>query len=179
MEEKEVVKLSEADVQVLRKILGKRLYYFYTENIKVEASGKEVFYWAYEYSLGLTSNKSDAGFININADYKLTSKSSTTYYEFEIGESRMPLRKERLVQSGQYSEIKVFAAPVLMIEIYQDWNQEFDEIIWYDAALVVYTESAKYMLKAREELVGGIDILTDEKAIDTLLVDLKLRQSIV
>lgn len=179
MEEVEIVKLNEAGIQLLRKVIGKRLYYFYTESIKVEASGKKILYWANEYALGLTANKSDASFINISADYKLTSKSSTTYYGFEVEESKTPLRKEKLLQSGQYSEVKVNAAPVLMIEIYQDWNQEFDETICYDAALVLYTDSAKYAIKARKELVGGVDIMLDELTIETYLKDLKLRQSIV
>jgi hypothetical protein len=179
MEEVEIVKLSEASVHLLRQVIGKRLYSLYTEHIKVEASGKETLYWAAEYALGLTANKSDASFINISADYKLTSKSSTTYYGFEIEESKTPLRKEKLLQSGQYSEVKVKAAPVLMIEIYQDWNQEFDEVIFFDAAIVFYTNETKFLMKVREELIGGVDIIVHEQIIETYLKDLKLRQSII
>ncbi len=179
MEEVEIVKLSEAGIQLLRKVIGKRLYSFYTEYIKVEASGTGVFYWANEFALGLTANKSDVNFINISADYKLTSKSSTTYYGFEVEESKTPLRKEKMLQSGQYSEIKVNAAPVLMIEVYQGWNQELDETICYDAALVFYTDATKFMVQVRKELIGGVDILLDERAIEAFLKNLKLRQSIV
>jgi len=179
MEEVEIVRLTEADIQILKKVIGKRLYYFYTESIKVEATGKDIMFWANEFALALTSNKSDINFINISADYRLTSRSSTTYYDFEIGESKNPLRKEKLLQSGLYSEIKTYTDPILMIEIYQDWNQEFDESVYYDAAIVLYSDSAKYMLKVREELIGGIDIILDEATIEAKLIDLKLRQSVV
>ncbi len=166
-------------MQLLKRIVGERICYFFTDNIKVQATGGKVTYWAPEFAIGLTKNKQDQRFINVSADYKLTSRSSTTFYEFEIGESRTPLRCEKLLQSGQHSEIRVLSPPVLMIEVYQDWNQEFDEAIAYDAAIVLYTESQKYMLKVREELVGGVDIILDEATIEAELVDLKLRQSLV
>ncbi|EJF11588.1 MULTISPECIES: hypothetical protein [Pontibacter] len=179
MEEIENVKLSDAGTQLLKRIVGERICYFFTDNIKVQATGGKVTYWAPEFAIGLTKNKQDQRFINVSADYKLTSRSSTTFYEFEIGESRTPLRCEKLLQSGQHSEIRVLSTPVLMIEVYQDWNQEFDEAIAYDAAIVLYTESQKYMLKVREELIGGLDIILDEATIEAELVDLKLRQSLV
>ncbi|RIJ37522.1 hypothetical protein D1627_10415 [Pontibacter oryzae] len=179
MEETDIVKLTETGTDLLRKMLGTRICYFITDSIKIEASGSNVRYWALEFAVGLTTNKRDQSFINISADYKLSSKSSTTYYGFEIEESKVPLRKEKLLQSGQYSEIKVLSGQVLMLEIYQDWNQEFDETIHYDAAIVLYTDSQKYMLKVREELVGGVDVILDEAAIEAELVDLKLRQSLV
>lgn len=179
MHETDIVKLTETGTDLLRKMLGTRICYFITDSIKIEASGSKVRYWALEFAVGLTTNKRDQSFINISADYKLSSKSSTTYYGFEIEESKVPLRKEKLLQSGQYSEIKVLSGQVLMIEVYQDWNQEFDETIHYDAAIVLYTDSQKYMLKVREELVGGVDVILDEAAIEAELVDLKLRQSLV
>ncbi|WP_299760182.1 hypothetical protein [uncultured Pontibacter sp.] len=179
MHETDIVKLTETGTDLLRKMLGARICYFITDSIKIEASGSKVRYWALEFAVGLTTNKRDQSFINISADYKLSSRSSTTYYGFEIEESKVPLRKEKLLQSGQYSEIKVLSGQVLMIEVYQDWNQEFDETIHYDAAIVLYTDSQKYMLKVREELVGGVDVILDEAAIEAELVDLKLRQSLV
>lgn len=179
MHETDIVKLTETGTDLLRKMLGTRICYFITDSIKIEASGSNVRYWALEFAVGLTTNKRDQSFINISADYKLSSKSSTTYYGFEIEESKVPLCKEKLLQSGQYSEIKVLSGQVLMIEVYQDWNQEFDETIHYDAAIVLYTDSQKYMLKVREELVGGVDVILDEAAIEAELVDLKLRQSLV
>jgi hypothetical protein len=179
MEDLETIKLTETCTQLLKKIVGERICYFFTDRLKVEASGDKVLYWAPEFALGLKTNRGDLTFINISADYKLTSGSSTTYYEFAIEESKMPLRCEKLLQSGQYSEIKVLSSQVLMLEVYQDWNQEFDETIHYDAAIVLYTDTQKYMLKVREELVGGIDIILDDAAIEAELVDLKLRQSLV
>ncbi|MBF8963367.1 hypothetical protein I0P70_08930 [Pontibacter sp. FD36] len=179
MEEIENIKLTDTGMQLLKRIVGERICYFFTDNIKVQATGGKVTYWAPEFAIGLTKNKQDQRFINVSADYKLTSRSSTTFYEFEIGESRTPLRCEKLLQSGQHSEIRVLSAPVLMIEVYQDWNQEFDEAIAYDAAIVMYTESQKYMLKVREELIGGVDIILNEATIEAELVDLKLRQSLV
>ena len=179
MEEIENVKLTETGTQLLKKIVGERICYFFTDSIKVEATGNRLLYWAPEFALGLKTNRGDLTFINVSADYKLTSRSSTTYYTFEIEESKTPLRKEKLLQSGQHSEIKVLSSPVLMIEVYQDSNQEFDETIHYDAAIVLYTDSRKYMLKVREELVGGVDVILDEAAIEVELVDLKLRQSLV
>ncbi|MBX0334401.1 hypothetical protein K3G39_14255 [Pontibacter sp. HSC-14F20] len=179
MEEIENVKLTEAGTQLLKRIVGERICYFFTDNIKIQAVGGKVTYWASEFAIGLTKNKQDHRFINISADYKLTPHSSTTFYEFEIEESRMPLRCEKLLQSGQHSEIRVLSTPVLLIEVYQDWNQEMDEAIHYDAAIVLYTDTQKYMLKVRKELIGGVDILLDEATIDAELVDLKLRQSLV
>ncbi|AKD02715.1 hypothetical protein POKO110462_00190 [Pontibacter korlensis] len=179
MEEIENVKLTEAGTQLLKKIVGERICYFFTDSIKIHAVGEQVLYWASEFALGLKTNRGDLSFINISADYKLTSGSSTTYYEYAIEESKTPLRKEKLLQSGQYSEIKVLSSQVLMIEVYQDWNQEFDETIHYDAAIVLYTDTQKYMLKVREELVGGVDVILDEATIEAELLDLKLRQSLV
>ncbi|MFD2514115.1 hypothetical protein ACFSRY_09580 [Pontibacter locisalis] len=179
MEEIATIKLTEAGTQLLKKIVGERICYFFTDNIKVEATGNKVLYWAPEFALGLKTNRGDLTFINISADYKLTSKSSTTYYEFTLEESKTPLRKEKLLQSGQHSEIKLLSSQVLMIEVYQDWNQEFDETIHYDTAIVLYTDIRKYMLKVREELIGGVDIILDEAAIEAELADMKLRQSIV
>ena len=179
MQETDIVKLTETGTNLLRKMLGERICYFFTDTIKVEASGSKVLYWAPEFAIGFKTNRGDQSFVNISADYKLTSGSSTTYYEFVIEESKMPLRCEKLLQSGQYSEIKVLSSQVLMLEIYQDWNQEFDETIHYDVAIVLYTDSQKYMLKVREELIGGVDVILDEAAIEAELVDLKLRQSLV
>lgn len=179
MEEVENIKLTEAGTQLLKRLVGERICYFFTESIKVHATDNKVLYWAPEFALGLTKNKQDQSFINISADYRLSAKSSTTYYTFEVEESKTPLRCEKLLQSGKHSEIKVLSAPVLMIEVYQDWNQEFDEAIHYDAAIVFYTDARKYMLKVREELIGGVDIILDEATIEAELVDLKLRQSLV
>ncbi|MCX2740687.1 hypothetical protein [Pontibacter anaerobius] len=179
MEETDIVKLTETGTNLLRKMLGERICYFFTDTIKVEASGTNILYWAPEFAIGLKTNRGDQSFINISADYKLSSRSSTTYYGFEIEESKVPLRKEKLLQSGLCSEIKVLSSQVLMIEVYQDWNQEFDEAIHYDAAIVLYTDTQKYMLKVREELIGGVDVILDEAAIEAELVDLKLRQSLV
>ena len=179
MEELENVKLTDAGTQLLKRIVGERICYFLTEHLKIQAVGSKVTYWAPEFAVGLTKNKQDHRFINISADYKLTPRSSTTFYEFQIEESRVPLRCEKLLQSGQHSEIRVLSSPVLLIEVYQDWNQEFDETIHYDAAIVLYTDTQKFMLKVREELVGGVDIILDEAMIETELADLKLRQSLV
>ncbi|MDO6390854.1 hypothetical protein Q4E40_12005 [Pontibacter sp. BT731] len=179
MQETENVKLTDAGTQLLKRIVGERICYFFTDHIKIKATGGKVTYWAPEFAIGLTKNKQDHRFINISADYKLTSRSSTTFYEFEIEESRMPLRCEKLLQSGQHSEIRVLSTPVLLIEVYQDWNQEFDEPIHYDAAIVLYTDTQKYMLRVRQELIGGVDILLDEATIEAELVNLKLRQSLV
>ncbi|MCC9167346.1 hypothetical protein [Pontibacter harenae] len=179
MEEVDIIKFTIADNLILKKVLGERIYYFYTEHLRVEAVGKEVSYWAPEYALGLKVNRSDVSFINISADHSNSDKSATTYFKFEVGESKAPLRKEKLLQSGQYSEIKLYSSPVIMIEIYQDWNKEFEEKIMYDAALVFYTESNRYLLKVREQLIGGVDIIIEEATIETMLSDLKLRQTLV
>ncbi|RAU84354.1 hypothetical protein [Pontibacter arcticus] len=179
MEEIVHAKLTETGTQLLRKIVGERLCYFFTDSIKVDATGNHVSYWAPEFALGLKTNRGDLTFINISADYRLSSGSSITYYEFAIEESRMPLRKEKLLQSGQYSELKVLSSQVLLIEVYQDLSQEAGETIHYDAALVLYTDTRKYMLKVREELIGGVDVILDDATIEAELVDLKLRQSLV
>ncbi|GGG11338.1 hypothetical protein [Pontibacter amylolyticus] len=179
MEEIENVKLTDAGTQLLKRIVGERICYFFTDNIKIQATGGKVTYWAPEFAIGLTKNKQDHRFINISADYKLTSRSSTTFYEFEIEESWMPLRCEKLLQSGQHSEIRVLSTPVLLIEVYQAWNQEADEAIHYDAAIVLYTDTQKFLLRVREELIGGVDIILDEATIEAELADLKLRQSLV
>jgi hypothetical protein len=179
MEEIENVKLTDAGTQLLKRIVGERICYFFTDTIKIRATDGKIAYWSSEFAIGLTKNKQDHRFINISADYKLTSRSSTTFYEFAIEESRMPLRCEKLLQSGQHSEIRVLSTPVLLIEVYQAWNQEADEAIHYDAAIVLYTDTQKFMLKVREELIGGVDIILDEAMIETELVDLKLRQSLV
>ncbi|OKL40926.1 hypothetical protein [Pontibacter flavimaris] len=179
MEEIENIRLTEAGTQLLKRLVGERICYFFTESIKVHATADKVLYWAPEFALGLTKNKQDQSFINISADYRLSDKSSTTYYTFEVEESKMPLRCEKLLQSGRHSEIKVLSAPVFMIEVYQDWNQESGETIHYDAAIVFYTDARKYMLKVRKELIGGVDVILDEAAIEAELAGLKLRQSLV
>jgi hypothetical protein len=179
MEETANVKLTEAGTQLLKRLLGERICFFITDTIKIHAVGGKVLYWSPEFAISLTKNKQDHRFINVSADYKLTQGSSTTYYAFDIEESKMPLRCDKLLQSGHYSEIRVHSSPVLLIEVYQDWNQEFDEAIYYDAAILLYTESQKYLLRVREELVGGVDIILDEALIEAELVDLKLRQSLV
>ena len=179
MEEIENVKLTDAGTQLLKRIVGERICYFLTNHVKIQATGGKVTYWAPEFAIGLTKNKQDHRFINISADYKLASRASTTFYEFEIEESRMPLRCEKLLQSGQYSEIRVLSSPVLLIEVYQASTQETDEAIHYDAAIVLYTGTQKYMLRVREELIGGVDILLDEATIEAELTGLKLRQSLV
>jgi hypothetical protein len=179
MEETTTVKLTDTGTQLLKKLVGERLCYFFTDNIKVEATGKAVRYWAPEFALGLKTNRGDLSFINISADYKLTENNAVTYYQFTLEESKVPLRKEKLLQSGQHSEIKVLSSQVLMIEVYQDWKQAFDETVHYDAAIVLYTGTQKYMLKVREELIGGLDVILDELAIEAELVGLKLRQSLV
>lgn len=179
MEKTANVKLTEAGTQLLKRLMGERISFFITDNIKIHAIGCTALYWAPEFAISLTKNKQDQRFINISADYKLSPVSSTTYYAFDIEESKTPLRCDKLLQSGHYSEIKIHSAPVLMIEVYQDCNQELDECICYDAAILIYTENQKYLLKVREELVGGVNIILTETLIDAELSDLKLRKSLM
>ena len=59
MEETATIKLTEADTQLLKKIVGERICYFFTDRLKVEATGDKVLYWAPEFALGLKTNRGD------------------------------------------------------------------------------------------------------------------------
>ncbi len=181
--EAELVKISDDHVTILRNILGERVYFLYANKLQVEGKNGGYTYWADEFAVAFSTVNSPSekfrSYINISADYKLSPHSATTYYEFKINESSAPLWQEGALQFGRLSSIKVFSDPILMIEIYQACCEEGEKSTLHDCAMLFYSQSRKFLLKSRAELIGGVDVVLDEAFIETLIQDCKLRYTLV
>ncbi len=182
-EEVDIVRIKDAQLSILRSILGERVYFFYSDKLQVESSNGHLVFWSNGYALALSSINSVQGkfrtYINISADYRLSTKDSTTYYVFDINVSSAPLWQEGALQFSKLSSIKVFSDPILMIEIYQNCNDQEGKIVTHDCAMVFHAQDRKLMLQARQELIGGVDIILDEAYIDKQVKNLKLRSTLV
>lgn len=181
--EAELVKISDGHITILRNILGERVYFFYANKLQVEGRNGKYAFWADEFAVAFSTVNSPSEkfrtYINISADYKLSSNSATTFYEFKINESSAPLWQEGALQFGRLSSIKIFSDPILMIEIYQGCSEEGEKSILHDCAMVFYSQKGKFLIKARQELIGGVDVVLDEAYIDTLVQGCKLRYTLV
>ncbi|MFD2246853.1 hypothetical protein [Pontibacter ruber] len=182
-EEVDTVKISEAQIKILRSILGERIYFFYSDKLQVEGDNGCFLFWANGFALALSTIHSAPGmfrtYINISADYRLSSRESATYYVFDITVSSAPLWQEGALQFSKLSSLRIFSDPILMIEIYQNNGNSAEKIVTHDCAMVFYSPSRKLMLKARQELIGGVDIILDEAFIDAQVKKMKLRSTLV
>ncbi|QCR23893.1 hypothetical protein [Pontibacter sp. SGAir0037] len=181
--EAELIKLSDDQITILRNILGERVYFFYANKLQVEGSNGRYAFWADEFAVAFSavnhSSEKFRTYINISADYKLSNNSTSTYYEFKINESSAPLWQEGSLQFGRLSSIKIFSDPILMVEIYQGYCEESEKSILHDCAMVFYSQRGKFLLQARQALIGGVDVVLDEAYIDVLVKDWKLRYTLV
>jgi hypothetical protein len=182
-EEVDIVKIPEAQLKILRNVLGERIYFFYSDKLQVEHFNDCFLFWANGFSLALSTINQTPGklrtYINISADYRTCPKDASTYYEFEVNVSGAPLWQEGALQFGKLSSIKVFTDPILMIEIYQNCNRNGEKGRLHDCAMVFYSQSSKYLLQARPELIGGVNIILNDACIDSHLKELKLRNTLV
>jgi hypothetical protein len=182
-EEIDVVKISEEQLKVLRSVLGERIYFFYADRLQVEAAGGGFLFWASGFALAMSTSNSVPGnfrtYINISADYRLSSQDATTYYEFEVNVSSAPLWQEGALQFSKLSSLRVFSDPILMIEIYQSCNSTGEKTVLHDCAMVFYSHGKKLLLQARQELIGGVDAILDESLIESRIQKLKLRCTLV
>ncbi len=182
-EEADVVKISEEQAKILRNILGERIYFFYSDKLQVETAAEGYVFWANGFSVALSTINQPPGkfrtYINISADYRTCPKDASTYYEFDVNVSGAPLWQEGSLQFGKLSSMKIFSDPILMIEIYQNCQKAGEKGRLHDCALLFYSQSRKYLLQARQELVGGVNIMLDEAMIDTHVTPLKLRYTLV
>ena len=182
-EEVDVVKIPDPQIKILRGVLGERIYFFYSDKLQVEEANGVFQFWSNGFALALSTINSVPGkfrtYINISADYRLSSQDSTTYYEFEINVSSAPLWQEGALQFSKLSSLRVFSEPVLMIEIYQSCSSPGEKTVLHDCAMVFYSHSRKILLQARQELIGGVDIILDEAFIEAQIKKLKLRYTLV
>jgi hypothetical protein len=182
-EEIDVVKISEEQLKLLRSVLGERIYFFYADRLQVEEAGGSFLFWASGFALALSTINSVPGkfrtYINISADYRLSSQDTTTYYEFEVNVSSAPLWQEGALQFSKLSSLRVFSDPILMIEIYQNCNSAGEKTVLHDCAMVFYSHGKKIMLQARQELIGGLDVILDDRFIESQIKKLKLRCTLV
>ncbi|MCJ8163918.1 hypothetical protein MKJ04_03630 [Pontibacter sp. E15-1] len=182
-EEVDIVKISEEQVKVLRNILGERIYFLYSDKLQVELAAAGYVFWANGFSVALSTINQPPGqfrtYINISADYRTCHKDASTYYEFDVNVSSAPLWQEGSLQFGKLSSLKVFSDPILMIEIYQNSQKAGEKGRLHDCALVFYSQTRKYLLQARQELVGGINVALDEAMIEAQISPLKLRYTLV
>lgn len=182
-EEVEIVKITEEQARILRNVLGERIYFFYADKLQVEQALGGYVFWANGFAIALSTINQPPGkfrtYINISADYRTCSKDASTYYEFEVNVSGAPLWQEGSLQFGKLSSLKVLSDPILMIEIYQNCQKAGEKGRLHDCALVFYSQGRKYLLQARQELVGGVNIIMDEALIDAQINPLKLRYTLV
>lgn len=182
-EEVDIVKIPEDQLRILRNVLGERIYFFYSDKLQVERVEDSYVFWSNGFALALSTITQAPGklrtYINISADYRTCSKEASTYYEFEINVSNAPLWQEGSLQFGKLSSLKVFSDPILMIEIYQNSNKTAEKARLHDCAMVFYSQSNKYMLQARQELVGGVNVMLNDALIEDRIKGLKLRHTLV
>ncbi|MFT2011189.1 hypothetical protein ACMA1I_21140 [Pontibacter sp. 13R65] len=183
MQQLEIVKISDNQTKILRHILGERIYFFYSDKLQVEGENGHFLFWANGFAIALsTTNNGLENFrtyVNISADYRLSNRDAATYYEFDINVSSAPLWQEGSLQFGKLSSLRIFSDPILMIEVYQDFNEGNEKIAMHDCALVFYSQTRKILVRARPEVIGGVDVVLDEPYIETLTRNLKLRTTIV
>ena len=179
----DIVRISDEQIKILRNVLGERIYFLYSDKLQVEQLEKGYVFWANGFAIALSTINQPPGkfrtYINISADYRTCPKDASTYYEFDVNVSGAPLWQEGALQFGKLSSLKVFSDPILMIEIYQNCNKAGEKGRLHDCAMVLYSQRRKYLLQARQELVGGINIMLDEALIESQIRPLKLRYTLV
>ena len=182
-EEVDIVRISDEQIKILRNVLGERIYFLYSDKLQVEHLEKGYVFWANGFAIALSTINQPPGkfrtYINISADYRTCPKDASTYYEFDVNVSGAPLWQEGALQFGKLSSLKIFSDPILMIEIYQNCNKAGEKGRLHDCAMVLYSQRRKYLLQARQELVGGINIMLDEALIESQIRLLKLRYTLV
>lgn len=182
-EEVDIVRIPDDQLRILRNVLGERIYFFYSDKLQVESIGDSYVFWSNGFALALsTINKAQGKlrtYINISADYRTCPREASTYYEFEINVSNAPLWQEGSLQFGKLSSLKIFSEPILMIEIYQNCNKAGERERLHDCAMVFYSQSKKYMLQARQELIGGVNIMLHDALIEAKIEEMKLRHTLV
>ncbi|WP_125185095.1 hypothetical protein [Botryobacter ruber] len=182
-EEIEIVRISDAQLKILRSVLGERIYYFYADKLQVEGVPGNHLFWASGFALALSTinNTSDKfrTYINISADYRSTAKDTGTYYEFDVNVSNAPLWQEGALQTGKLSSLRVFSDPILMIEIYQDNSEDGNTTVAHDCAILFYSQTSKILMRARQGLIGGVDVVLEDAYIETLVKNRKLRTTLV
>ena len=179
----DIVRISDEQIKILRNVLGERIYFLYSDKLQVEHLEKGYVFWANGFAIALSTINQPPGkfrtYINISADYRTCPKDTSTYYEFDVNVSGAPLWQEGALQFGKLSSLKIFSDPILMIEIYQNCNKAGEKGRLHDCAMVLYSQRRKYLLQARQELVGGINIMLDEALIESQIRPLKLRYTLV
>ena len=179
----DVVKISEEQVKILRNVLGERIYFFYSDKLQVEQGEQGFVFWANGFAIALSTINQTPGkfrtYINISADYRTCAKDTSTYYEFDVNVSGAPLWQEGALQFGKLSSLKIFSDPILMVEIYQNSKKAGETGRLHDCAMVFYSQNRKYLLQARQELVGGVNIILDEAYVEKQINPLKLRYTLV
>jgi hypothetical protein len=182
-EEVDIVKITDAQQKLLRGVLGERVYFLYSDKLQVEETNGGYLFWASGFALAMSTINSVPGkfrtYINISADYRLSSQESTTYYEFEVTVSSAPLWQEGALQFSKLSSLRIFSDPILMIEIYQNCSNAGEKTVLHDCAMVFYSHGRKLLLQARQELIGGVDVILDESLIESQIQKLKLRCTLV
>ena len=181
--EVDTVKIPDDQVRLLRNVLGERIYFFYSEKLQVEHVAGSYVFWSNGFALALSTINQAPGklrtYINISADYRTCPQDTGTYYEFEIDVSNAPLWQEGSLQFGKLSSLKIFSDPILMVEIYQNCNKAGEKGRLHDCAMVFYSQSSKYMLQARQGLIGGVNIMLHDALIEAKVKELKLRHTLV
>ena len=179
----DIVRISDEQIKILRNVLGERIYFLYSDKLQVEQLEKGYVFWANGFAIALSTINQPPGkfrtYINISADYRTCPKDASTYYEFDVNVSGAPLWQEGALQFGKLSSLKIFSDPILMLEIYQNCNKTGEKGRLHDCAMVLYSQRRKYLLQARQELVGGINIMLDEALIESQIRPLKLRYTLV
>lgn len=182
-EEVDIVRISDEQVKILRNVLGERIYFLYSDKLQVELLDEGYVFWANGFAIALSTINQPPGkfrtYINISADYRTCPKDASTYYEFDVNVSGAPLWQEGALQFGKLSSLKIFSDPILMIEIYQNSNKSGEKGRLHDCAMVFYSQTKKYQLQARQQLVGGINIILDDAFIESQISPLKLRYTLV
>lgn len=182
-EEVDIVRISDAQLKILRNVLGERIYFLYSDKLQVEPLEEGYVFWANGFAIALSTINQPPGkfrtYINISADYRTCPKDASTYYEFDVNVSGAPLWQEGALQFGKLSSLKIFSDPILMIEIYQNSTKAGEKGRLHDCAMVLYSQNRRYLLQARQELVGGINIIMDDAFIDSQTSSLKRRHTLV
>ncbi|WP_421871050.1 hypothetical protein [Marinoscillum sp.] len=168
--------LTDSELSILKSLLNRKIFSIISNGIRIESDG----FWNTELSLDYCNKKIQSPefqpFVTIEADYKLSNK-STTYFEFNIQENKTPPGIQRDADSSllwPFSELFINTRTLSKITIFQDWNEE-DERVDFDRLILFEAGDTAFSIEATDSVTGGVTLRTDRQAIERITNELAKR----
>jgi hypothetical protein len=172
--------LSEAELQSLRKVLGRHVSALYTRSVDVFRHT----IIASVFSLGLGGQHE---YCVIESDWNDTPTEYLDYHEMHIDLRDWPKRVVRarddrgMIMLGDPSTVHLPtpASPIVSVDVHECRKAAGAETVHYDHALVFgYADGYRFSLAAHQSIRGGLEFSDDSRTIAGLVKEYRVRVSV-